>query len=168
MDKSFKCHEWNKSELIVNDNRMTTSVSFNNSCNEVVEHYFLLDTGAVISTMSRTNAESYGFYDINVKNFEAYMAGFNEQPIRGRVIEIDQMIVGKHLMQNVLFYVPDQYFDIAEVLGAGVLNCAVPIPDFENDVVWFIKNEQNLPEYSSKNLRVTIKSSILSQNDELA
>ena len=166
MNRTFECLPFQNTKLILMANRLGAEVSFLNSFNEPVKHTFLLDTGAIISTMSQSIAKMHGVYDKNVKNLSAHVSGFNQQPMYGRVISIDLLTLGKASVRDVLFFVPDEEsFDIAAVLGVGVLNGLVPIPDFSEELIWVYKNYNVPAPYTSRNLGVDISCSVLVQED---
>ena len=164
--KKFECNEWNNRKLELAENRIVTTATLLDKDNNPIDHKFLLDTGAIISVLKRITAENdYRIYNDNVITYKARMGGFNKQPMEGRTIQVKQLTLGKRAVNDVHFFVPNDYLDIVEVLGAEILNSIVPVPDFEKEIVWFIKNTKNLPEYYSKNLGVTLKSNLLTQDD---
>jgi hypothetical protein len=181
LKKIFECHIWSHTPLFLWENRQAAFAKFIGEGKIPVEHGFLLDTGAIISTMTRQTAEIHGVYDKNVVNKHAVVGGFTGK-MTGRVISLDYLTLGKLAVRNTLFFVPDERIDVAEVLGSNVLNGLIPIPEFDKPDetdrdskdrvkprgrIWIIKNE-NIPKpYFSKNLGVSVSCEILSQDDEV-
>ena len=161
------------------ENRQATLAKFIDGFGNPVSHSFLLDTGAIISTMTKANAELHGVYDKNVVNDEAVVGGFIGR-MNGRVISVDYLSLGKLAVKNALFFVPDESLEITEVLGANVLNGLIPIPEFDKidkatwgsadrsktrGRLWIMKNK-NVPEpHFSKSLGVLVTCEVLSQED---
>lgn len=166
MDKIFKCLPFNNSEMIKLDNRMATEVRFMGGDNRSYERIFILDTGAIVSTMSKAIAISCDIYDKDVVNHSAVVGGFNKKPIQGRIVRVSHLYIARAGVRNVLFFIPDDgNLDIASVLGAGVLNGLVPIPDFDKGLIWIYKNT-NVPEpYYSPSLAVSIPCEVLTQEE---
>jgi hypothetical protein len=144
-------------------NRMTSDVKLMTGVGHPEVHYFILDTGATISTMSKATAEDLFLYDNDVMNPNAIVGGFNKQPMSGRIIRVSRLHIGIMGVKNTLFFVPDSNDEIAEVLGANVLNGLVPIPDFEAQRIWIMKNNIVPPPFYSNNLGVEIGCEVLSQ-----
>jgi len=165
MSKTFQCHPLSNTALKLTHNRLTARARFTNSNNEILKHSFILDSGAIISTMSKVNAIRYKLYDKNILSPHASVGGFNKQPMPGRVISVDRLYIGIMGVRNTLFFVPDSEDAIAEVLGANVLNGLVPIPDFETSLIWIYKNKQVPSPYYSKNLGVEIVCEVLAQEE---
>ena len=165
MEKVFKCHPLSNTTLKLTNNRLIAMARFTNGKDEVSEHSYILDSGAIISTMSKMNAVRFGLYDKNVLSPRASVGGFNKQPMSGRVISVDYLYIGIMGVRDTLFFVPDSDEAIAEVLGANVLNGLVPIPDFNENLIWIYKNKQVPVPYYSKNLGVEIACEVLAQED---
>jgi hypothetical protein len=149
------------------DNRHVVQVRFVDGLDGVSRHQFILDSGALISTMSKSTALNYEVYNANVVNKSAVVGGFNNLPMPGRVIMIEQLYIGIMGIKNTLFFVPDSDTPIAEVLGASVLNALVPIPDYENEQLWIWKNTCPPKAYHSRTLGVTIEYNVLAQSEYL-
>ena len=114
----------------------------------------------------KATALAHSVYDKDVRNYNAFISGFNKQPMFGRVISISYLHLGKVGVKDVLFFVLDDGgFDIAAVLGAGVLNGLVPIPDFDAKLIWIYKNKNMPKPHFSKNLGVAIPYNVLAQDD---
>ena len=165
MEKVFKCHPLSYTELMLTQNRQTVTARFTNGEQCVAQNVFILDSGAIISTMSKLTAMYHGIYDKNIISPHASVGGFNKQPMPGRVISVDHLYIGIMGVRNTLFFVPDSEDAIAEVLGANVLNGLVPIPDFESNLIWIYKNKQIPAPYYSKNLGVEILCEVLNQEE---
>jgi hypothetical protein len=129
------------------------------------EHVFILDTGAVISTISKFTAIKYGIYE-NIVNHKAFISGFNKIPMFGRVVYVSHLYIGSVGVRNTYFFVPDDDVDIIAVLGAAVLNGLVPIPDFKEKIIWIYKNQDVPAPYYSDNLGVSLFCEILVQDEE--
>jgi len=164
MDKVFTCHPLSNVALRLSHNRLTVTARFMDGRDEVSKHAFILDSGAIISTMSKSNAIEYDLYEKNVINTQASVGGFNKQPMYGRIVNVDYLYIGIIGVKNTLFFVPDSDDEIAEVLGANVLNGLVPIPDFEENLIWILKNKLVPPPYYSKNLGVEVACEVLAQD----
>ena len=146
-------------------NRMKATARFLNGNDVLSRHNFILDSGAIISTMSKSNAVKYGIYEKNVLNYEASIGGFNKQPMYGRVISVNYLRIGIMAVKDTFFFVPDSDDEIAEVLGANVLNGLVPIPDFESKLIWIYKNKKVPSPYFSKSLGVEVSCEVLVQDE---
>jgi hypothetical protein len=84
----------------------------------------------------------------------------------GRVISVKHLYIGILGIRDTLFFIPDSDDEIAEVLGANVLNGLVPIPDFKTGLIWIWKNSHVPPPYFSKSLGVEITCEVLAQEDK--
>jgi len=165
--------------LFLWENRQAVRAKFIDGFGKPKTLGFLLDTGAIISTMTRTNAEIYGLYNQNVISNKAVVGGFTGT-MEGRVICVEYLSLGKLAVKNTLFFVPNEKIDVTEVLGANVLNGLLPVPEFDKidkttwdakdrskvrGRLWVMKND-NIPEpYYSKNLGVSVSCEVLSQAD---
>jgi len=165
MDKIFQCNPLSNTALKLTHNRLTARARFTSGNNEILKHSFILDSGAIISTMSKVNAIRYKLYEKNIISPRASVGGFNKQPMPGRVISVEHLYIGIMGVRNTLFFVPDSDDAIAEVLGANVLNGLIPIPDFETNLIWIYKNKQTPSPYYSKNLGVKIVCEVLIQEE---
>ena len=58
------------------ENRQAAYVQFIDGFGNPVEHSFLLDTGAIMSTMTRDNAELHGIHDKSTISDNAIVGGF--------------------------------------------------------------------------------------------
>jgi len=179
MNKTFECPLWSYTALFLWENRQAAYAQFLNGNSEPARHSFLLDTGAIISTMARETAEYYGIYSQNIIHGNAKISGFTGT-MEGRVISVSYLSLGKLAVKNTLFFVPDERIVITEVLGANVLNGIIPIPEFykiekaewdskdrgkARGRLWFMKNE-NVPEpHFSQSLGVSVSCEVLSQVD---
>ena len=115
--------------------------------------------------MAKSTASAYSVYDKDVVNSNACVGGFNKQPMYGRVIRVSHLYIGIMGVRDTLFFVPDSDDDIAEVLGSSVLNGLIPIPDFDANLIWILKNTKVPPPIHSKNLGVDIACEVLAQNE---
>lgn len=165
MEKIFKCHPLSSAKMTLKNNRMAADAKLFGGCGMPHKHAFILDTGAMISTMSKSTAIDFDIYDKDVVNLNAYVGGFNKQPMSGRVVKVSHLHIGIMGVKDTLFFVPDSDGDIAEVLGASVLNRLIPIPDFNAGLVWILKNTDVPPPYYSKTLGVKISCDVLVQED---
>ena len=165
MGKSFECHHWNNTKLRLSSNRMIAAAKFIDGSGFLKPWDFLLDTGAYISTMARKTAERFKVYDYKVINEKAQVGGFNKAESSGRVICVDQLVLGKQTVNDTYFFVPDDYTPISEVLGTNVLNGIIPIPVFEEKLIWFFINKNVPKPYYSAGLGVTIACEISSQDE---
>ena len=165
MEKIFKCHPLSSTDMRLKSNRMSVAAKLLSGYDKPVEHFFILDTGAIISTMSKSTAVDFELYDKNIVNLNAFVGGFNKQPMSGRIIQVSHLHIGIMGVRDTLFFVPDTDDDIAEVLGANVLNGLVPIPEFKTGLVWILKNTDVPPPYYSKTLGVKISCDVLVQED---
>jgi len=172
---------WSHTALFLWENRQAARAKFIDGYGNPVSHSFLLDTGAIISTMTKANAQLYGVYDRNIINIEAVVGGFVGK-MNGRVISVDYLSLGKLAVKDTLFFVPDEFLEITEVLGANVLNGLIPIPEFDTadkatwdsadrgktrGRLWIMKND-NVPEpHFSKTLGVSVACEVLSQSDDV-
>jgi hypothetical protein len=163
MEKIFKCHPLSSIELGLTSNRLTAVAKLMTGHGYSNKHAFILDTGATISTMSKSTATDFFLYDKDVMNPNAIVGGFNKQPMSGRIIRVSRLHIGIMGVKDTLFFVPDSYDEIAEVLGANVLNGLVPIPDFEAKRIWIMKNNIVPPPFYSNNLGVEIGCEVLAQ-----
>ena len=159
----IKCHPLSCTTLMLTQNRQTVTARFTDGKKGIAQREVILDSGAIISTMSRLAAIDHGLYEMNVVSPRASVGGFNKQPMPGRVICVEHLYVGILGVRDTLFFVPDSNDAIAEVLGANVLNGLVPIPDFEEKLIWIYKNKQVPTPYYSKNLGVEITCEVLAQ-----
>ena len=165
MNKVFTCHPFSSTPLRLTNNRLTAAARFMNGYGEVGEHLFILDTGAIISTMSKTIAIYFSLYNKDVVNPGAHVYGFNKQPMSGRVIRVSYLHIGIMGVKDTLFFVPDSEENIAEVLGSNLLNGLIPIPDFEAKLIWIIKNKHVPSPLHSKSLGVDIGCEVLVQEE---
>jgi len=165
MSKSFLCHPLSNTRLILTDNRLTAAARFLDGRGEPASYEFILDTGAVISTMSKSTANTFYIYDKDVVNPNACVGGFNKQPMYGRVIRVSHLHIGIMGVRDTLFFVPDSDDDIAEVLGSSILNGLIPIPDFDTNLIWILKNTKVPPPIHSKNLGVDVACEVLAQEE---
>jgi hypothetical protein len=165
MEKIFRCHPLSSTDLVLNANRMTTTAKLMTGFGYPDEHTFILDTGATISTMSKKTAVSYSLYDKEVVNPNAIVGGFNKQPMSGRIIRVSHLHIGIMGVKDTLFFVPDTDDEIAEVLGANVLNGLIPIPEFKTGLIWIMKNTDVPPPFYSHNLGVDIECEVLAQEE---
>ena len=62
MNKVFECFPFNSTDMILMSNRLGAEASFLDGDNQPVKHTFLLDTGAIISTMSKATALAHSVY----------------------------------------------------------------------------------------------------------
>ena len=176
MDKKFLCKPWNNTKLILNNNRMSAIAYFEDGKGKPAERAFVLDTGAIISVMSRNAAEhEFGLYDKDVVNYNAAVGGFYKEKdkrtaeikgiVTGRVIRVKYLRIARAAVKDTLFFVPDSYDVVSEVLGASVLHGLVPIPDFKSGLIWIWKNKSTPDSYISTGLGVTINCEVLSQEE---
>jgi|GEM_PF-1841031 len=176
MDKKFLCKPWNSTRLILNNNRISAIAHFEDGRGEMAERAFVLDTGAIISVMSRRAAEDlYGLYDKNVVTYNAVVGGFYKEKdkktdevkgtVTGRIIRISYLRLARAAVKNTLFFIPDSYDVVSEVLGANVLHGLVPIPDFKSRRIWIWKNDTAPEPYISSGLGVTIECEVLLQDE---
>lgn len=179
MKKIFECPLWSHTHLFLWENRQAAFAKFIDGAGNPIDHGFLLDSGAIISTMTRGNAEIHGIYNKNVINKKATVGGFTGK-MNGRVISVEYLSLGKLAVRNTLFFVPDEEINVTEVLGSNVLNGLIPIPEFDKvdkdtwdskdrvkarGRLWIMKNE-NIPEpYFSNNLGVSVACEVLTQDD---
>lgn len=179
MDKTFFCKPWNNTKLLLNNNRLSAAAHFEDGRGKITEHNFILDTGAIISVMSRRSAEDvHGLYNKAVVNYEAVVGGFYKEKdektneikgiVTGRIICINHLVLARAAVRNTLFFVPDSYDVVSEVLGANVLHGLVPIPDFKSGILWIWKNDTVSAPYTSAGLGVTISCEVLSQEEDHA
>ena len=157
------------------NNRISASASFQDGNGEIASHKFILDTGAIISVISRKAAIEHGLYDKDVVNHNAYVGGFYKEMdkktdeikgiVRGRIIRVKYLRIARAAVKNTLFFVPDSYEIVSEVLGANVLHGLVPIPDFGSKLIWIWKNDTAPKPYISTGLGVTINCEVLLQDD---
>jgi len=179
MTKTFECPLWSHTPLFLWENRHASRANFTDGIGQPAMLTFLLDTGAIISTMTRENAEIHDIYDKNVICEKAVVGGFTGT-MKGRVISVDKLWLGKLAVKNTFFFVPDERIEITEVLGANVLNGLVPIPEFyktdksewdskdrnkPRGRLWFMKNENIPPSHYSSGLGVSVSCEVLLQED---
>jgi len=176
MDKKILCKPWNNTSLILNSNRLSATAYFEDGRGNLADRVFILDTGAIISVMSRNAAEDiHGLYDKDVVNYNAVVGGFYKEKdkttneikgiVKGRVIRVKYLRLARAAVRDTLFFVPDSYEVVSEVLGASVLHGLVPIPDFNAGLIWIWKNESAPAPYISTGLGVTINCEVLPQEE---
>lgn len=175
MDKAFICKPWNGTKMTLQNNRISAFASFADGNGEAVRHNFILDTGAIISVISRKAAEDYDIYDKDVVNRNAVVGGFYKETdkktdeikgiVPGRVIRVNYLRIARAAVTDTLFFVPDSYEVVSEVLGASVLHGLVPIPDFKNKLIWIWKNDTTPEPHISAGLGVTISCEVLLQDE---
>ena len=165
MDKIFTCHPFSYEKMILTNNRLTVQARFLNGSDGIAFNNFILDSGAIISTMSKFTAIKHGVYEKDVLNFKATVGGFNKQPMFGRVISVKHLHIGILGVKDTLFFVPDSDDEIAEVLGSNVLNGLVPIPEFKAKRIWIYKNKDVPAPYHSESLGVDIACEVLAQEE---
>jgi hypothetical protein len=179
LKKIFECPLWSHTLLFLWENRQAAFARFVDAAGSPVDHGFLLDTGAIISTMKKRTAEIHGIYDKNVVNKNATVGGFTGK-MDGRIISVDYLSLGRLAVRNTLFFVPDDEINVTEVLGSNVLNGLIPIPEFDKinkdtwdskdrgksrGRLWIMKNENILEPHFSKNLGVSVACEVLSQDE---
>ncbi|MCL2253528.1 MAG: hypothetical protein FWC09_03715 [Lachnospiraceae bacterium] len=165
MDKIFACNPLSNTPLVLAHNRMAAFARFIDGYDEISFHEFIFDTGAIISTMSKSNAKIFGIYDKNIINLKASVGGFNKQSMYGRIISVHHLYIGIMGVKNTFFFIPDSDDAIVEVLGANVLNGLVPIPEFESNLIWIYKNKQVPSPYYSKSLGIKVSCEVLAQDE---
>ena len=179
MNKMFECPLWSHTPMFLWENRQAVRAKFVDAFGNLASHGFLLDSGAIISTMTRETAETHGVFNKNVINDKAVVGGFTGI-MDGRIICVEYLSLGILAVKNTLFFVPDEKIEVTEVIGANVLNGLIPIPEFDKidkttwdakdkgrirGRLWIMKNK-NVPEpYFSKSLGVSVACEVLSQDD---
>ena len=156
----------NQREMILEGNRMSCEAHLCTEKGKQFGHTFILDTGAIISTLSRN------MYDLNREYFTiiktgSKIGGFSGASILGFVVAVHRVLLGGLNTKNSMFFVPNEEKEgkpFPSVLGANVLNFIVPYPDFKHSKIWFIQNTDVPPPYVSPSLGTTITSAALIQD----
>jgi hypothetical protein len=113
MENVFACNPLSNTPLALAQNRQRTFARFLDGNDGISGHQFILDTDAIISTISKDNTIEYGSYDKNLMNLKATVGGFNKQPMFGRVISVKHLYIEILGIRDTLFFIPDSDDEIA-------------------------------------------------------
>jgi hypothetical protein len=142
---TYSYNLWNKAKFDRENGHIFIWASVFSSSDKFSRIFFLLDTGAYISVLSRDTAERIGLQLTG--KYTANLIGFNKEREfdKAEVVVVPKMEIGKYAIENVQILVPLEDITVPEILGENVLEYFIYTVDHEIDHVFFAKNPNPKP-----------------------
>lgn len=141
----YSYNEWQFSKIVRENGHLIVEVTVPISGKSKSKIDLILDTGAYVTVISKPTAQRIKLPVGTGK--PASLHGFTEEqaPIAGELIEVPQMVLGKHTVNDFKVIVPLDDIVVSEVLGDNVLNYFIYTVDNDKDVIYFKKNPNPKP-----------------------
>ena len=101
--------------------------------------YFIFDTGAYLTVLSRKTARKLGYDKIKPIQSRIKLTGFADSQCEGDLVEIPAMMIGGRMIEDVRVAIPYVVTE-DDILGLNVLEYFNYLIDSANDKIYFSDN----------------------------